>query len=371
MKTKFTLFGGIALLALLCFGVYGFTATTGGDEEDKKKKIEITIENGVKKMTVTTIENGKKKVETFEGDEVDEYLEKHGTITSSNYRFHHPKHPGVRMRTFNINTNKDDNTGKRVEVKEENGVKKVTVTTVVDGEEKVEYYEGEDAEKYLKENPSCENMAFDFDFDFDFDDDHFAHAFAFDGETSEEVREKIKEAMEQVKESMSFMDFDFNFDSDDSTHFFHFNGSPNAKIMYFDSDDFMDMDDLFEDMDIDVEEYFTEENGKRVKKVVITKTVVVEDIDEEETAKKELKVDDLSFFPNPSDGRFTLQFKTDKSAPVNIVITDVQGKEIYRDTVEGKGKHKLAIDISNHESGIYILNLLQGKRSKSKKIVVK
>lgn len=44
------------------------------DEIDKK--VEVEINDGVKKVTVTTTENGDKNVEVFEGEEAEEYLEK-------------------------------------------------------------------------------------------------------------------------------------------------------------------------------------------------------------------------------------------------------------------------------------------------------
>ena len=50
-----------------------------GDSAEVMKKIEVNIEDGVKKVTVTTTENGDEKVEVYEGEKADKFLEKeHG-----------------------------------------------------------------------------------------------------------------------------------------------------------------------------------------------------------------------------------------------------------------------------------------------------
>ena len=47
---------------------------------------------------------------------------------------------------------------------------------------------------------------------------------------------------------------------------------------------------------------------------------------------KSLKMDELNYYPNPNEGKFTLQFKADKR-PTEIKITSLEGKEIYAETL--------------------------------------
>ncbi|PIQ08634.1 MAG: hypothetical protein COW71_10815 [Ignavibacteriales bacterium CG18_big_fil_WC_8_21_14_2_50_31_20] len=50
-----------------------------GDSTEVIKKIKVSIEDGVKKVTVTSTENGDEKVEVYEGEKADKFLEKeHG-----------------------------------------------------------------------------------------------------------------------------------------------------------------------------------------------------------------------------------------------------------------------------------------------------
>lgn len=121
----------------------------------------------------------------------------------------------------------------------------------------------------------------------------------------------------------------------------------------------------------------TAPNGTATHKVIVRTTVKIEDVEKtpkkEKAPKKEkseLKTEGLNFYPNPSDGRFTLDFEVEGKQPVIIRITDINGREVYKEEVKGEGRHSRPIDISSESKGTYILNLQQGKKSKSKKIVI-
>ena len=126
------------------------------DDFEGKKTVEVEIEedadeNGEgKTVTVTTVENGEKKVETYKGKEADEYLdnmEDEGEIiididTDINGD---SKHVWVMDKP-----GKMKDIEKKVEVKVENDVKTVTVTTIKDGEETVKVYTGKEADEFLE-----------------------------------------------------------------------------------------------------------------------------------------------------------------------------------------------------------------------------
>ncbi|MFZ1291520.1 MAG: hypothetical protein WAR79_15600 [Melioribacteraceae bacterium] len=129
------------------------------DDEDfdiieNKKTVKVTVdkENDEKTVTVTTKENGEKKVETFKGKEADEYLKKMGNDENMKINISDDSD------SINIWVEKGDKIKNRIEknvnVSEENSIKKVTVTTIENGEEKVETFIGEEAEKYLQKMES-------------------------------------------------------------------------------------------------------------------------------------------------------------------------------------------------------------------------
>lgn len=124
------------------------------------KIIKVNVEelDGEKKVTVTTKENGEEKVETFEGKEAEEYLEKmekeDDMVIEVEVDTDSPD---------NVWIHKDgdgNNIDKKVEVEIEDGEKKVTVTTNEDGKEKVEIYEGEEADEYLKNESGDKHLKF-------------------------------------------------------------------------------------------------------------------------------------------------------------------------------------------------------------------
>jgi hypothetical protein len=83
----------------------------------------------------------------------------------------------------------------------------------------------------------------------------------------------------------------------------------------------------------------------------------------------DLFIDQISFFPNPSDGLLNLSFATADQAPVHIHVYDVNGQIVYMEELnEFSGTYTNQIDISKQPSGTYFLQIVQGQKSYSKKI---
>jgi hypothetical protein len=84
-----------------------------------------------------------------------------------------------------------------------------------------------------------------------------------------------------------------------------------------------------------------------------------------------LELEDLSFYPNPTSGKFNLKFKTSENEKTSIKIFDVNGKEVYNETIKGKdGLYEKEIDISNEQKGTYFLKVSQGKKIATRKIIL-
>jgi hypothetical protein len=127
-------------------------------------------------------------------------------------------------------------------------------------------------------------------------------------------------------------------------------------------------------IDINVDD----ENGKETKKVIIISTVVSDEKSSKKASKtnssmkKVLEVDNLKFSPNPNDGKFDLSFNLDKKKPVIIKVIDLQGKEVYTETISNfDGQYFKSIDISDNKKGVYILGIKQGNKLKSSKMIIK
>ncbi len=80
---------------------------------------------------------------------------------------------------------------------------------------------------------------------------------------------------------------------------------------------------------------------------------------------------DLNYYPNPSEGRFTLSFQLKKKADTNVAIYDLQGRKVYEEKLaDFSGTYKNEIDLSQRDKGMYILKVTQGKKALVKKLVV-
>lgn len=72
--------------------------------------------------------------------------------------------------------------------------------------------------------------------------------------------------------------------------------------------------------------------------------------------------DNVKVYPNPSTGIFTIAIENEAT----VKVYDMLGKEIYTNTVKTGTTN---IDISNYQSGIYLLNVITENGSVTKKII--
>jgi hypothetical protein len=118
--------------------------------------------------------------------------------------------------------------------------------------------------------------------------------------------------------------------------------------------------------------------GEKMKQIVIISKMTSSDKASEDIStgvdlnKKELAVENLRFSPNPNDGKFELNFKLKGKTPVQVKVVDIQGKVVYNEKVKDfDGKYANKIDISENGEGIYILQIIQGNKANTSKIVIK
>ena len=178
----------------------------------------------------------------------------------------------------------------------------------------------------------------------------------------------------------SFFDLDLDnfsgfgfFDHDEDSNF--------SQHQFFKLDD-IDLDQYKEEMKklgIEMESLVEKlEEGVDSKMIVISKRVKVSDVDgefgEKGNVKKSnlLELDDLTFFPNPSsNGRFKVRFKVPEENELAIKVYDLEGKEIFNRYFERfGGMYSETLDLSGQKDGIYLLEISQGKKRVTKKIII-
>ncbi|MCO6487167.1 MAG: T9SS type A sorting domain-containing protein [Phaeodactylibacter sp.] len=81
----------------------------------------------------------------------------------------------------------------------------------------------------------------------------------------------------------------------------------------------------------------------------------------------------ISIFPNPApQGRLSTSYDSDRNGSLNVSVYSLDGKFYYNDTLPVKaGANNWTLDLSDANSGIYLIRLGQGARQLTKKFVLK
>ena len=178
------------------------------------------------------------------------------------------------------------------------------------------------------------------------------------------------------EEIMKDFDFDFNIDTkeDGKTVIIKKNGG-NTIVINGDEDNISISKSDSEDSKSRTRTktiVINDDKSKTKKKVIVTTSVVVIDMDDEKRAERrsgEKMTDAFSFYPNPSDGNFTLDLDLNGSDAASVRIVDMNGKEVYTEKITGNGKVSKGINLDG-KKGTFIVTIKQGKRTSSKKIII-
>ncbi len=78
----------------------------------------------------------------------------------------------------------------------------------------------------------------------------------------------------------------------------------------------------------------------------------------------------LSIYPNPTNGEFTVEFNSGSGEDINIGVYDIRGRAIYTKTYNSVSRFEDVIRLNEVQSGVYLLNISDGPKKVTKKIVV-
>ncbi|MGI9531235.1 reprolysin-like metallopeptidase [Lutimonas sp.] len=82
--------------------------------------------------------------------------------------------------------------------------------------------------------------------------------------------------------------------------------------------------------------------------------------------------DEFKVFPNPSDGAFTIKFKSEESSDVDVMIYDLLGRKVKQRTFKNPSTNfEETLDIQGVSGGIYMLSVKRGNKMSSHKIRIK
>jgi hypothetical protein len=81
-------------------------------------------------------------------------------------------------------------------------------------------------------------------------------------------------------------------------------------------------------------------------------------------------INDLVLYPNPNNGNFNIQFTSTSGNEININVHDLRGREIFAKKYSNNGLFNENLQLSNVQSGIYLVTIQDGSSKVTKKIVI-
>lgn len=86
---------------------------------------------------------------------------------------------------------------------------------------------------------------------------------------------------------------------------------------------------------------------------------------------KKLVLKGVNVYPNPSNGKVFLDIETGQPGEIELLVTDLQGKEIFSDKFYNDSPKLMQrnINIDGHSSGVYLLKITSQGKSVVKKLI--
>ncbi|MGB0391588.1 MAG: T9SS type A sorting domain-containing protein [Salibacteraceae bacterium] len=286
---------------------------------------------------------------------------------------------------------------KTIEVEEINGEKQVTVTTISNGEKTIIKYKGEEAEKFLEGQQKrmqeevdkihledLEDMEFTFNVEGMEEGDSKKIIIVKTDDTRSDQHENIVWTGDNGEEHhISINDMNLNVtDGEDGEpmkvqmSYTDENGKQVKKVMVIDktemADTMEDVEDILKDMNIniDLDIDVDEDDSKTVKTVIVKKHIIINEKDEVYMEDDDSEMfNSFSLSPNPSNGVINLEFEASNKGAMDIILSTLEGNEIFKDTFNGKGKYSKTIHLNKHQ-GVVMLTITQGNEVEVRKLII-
>ena len=133
----------------------------------------------------------------------------------------------------------------------------------------------------------------------------------------------------------------------------------------------------FDINDKDIRILMEEGNADGMKVITKKKMIFIEERKEDQeklNTKPSLQnnildLPEFNVYPNPSKGQISIDF-TAKALPTTISITDITGKEVYREELNGfDGQYKKQINLAKAAKGAMLLTIQQGDKIFTEKLI--
>jgi subtilisin-like proprotein convertase family protein len=82
-------------------------------------------------------------------------------------------------------------------------------------------------------------------------------------------------------------------------------------------------------------------------------------------------LENFTLYPNPNNGNFNIQFNSNSGNEIKINVHDIRGRAIYSKSYTNIGLFYENLQLSNVQSGVYLVTVQDGSRKEIKKIMIK
>ncbi len=181
-------------------------------------------------------------------------------------------------------------------------------------------------------------------------------------ETDGKICKEIKIIMHHSDSNMIFIDDD----------------GENIRIEHKGEMVFINKQDYVKDVD-SLLEVIEDKDGHKV--IIIKTRIVLDELTENEqeglktkglkTGKKELEFDFVKFYPNPAKEGININFKLTKKGTTEVIISNMVGQKVFEEKLKDfNGEYRRNISLKEYGTGTYILQIVQGQRVISRKIII-
>ncbi len=81
-------------------------------------------------------------------------------------------------------------------------------------------------------------------------------------------------------------------------------------------------------------------------------------------------IENFAVYPNPNNGNFALNFTSNATNDISVEVFDVRGRKVYAKMYEPKSTFNEIVKLNNVSSGLYLLQVNDGAKSVTKKIII-
>jgi hypothetical protein len=81
-------------------------------------------------------------------------------------------------------------------------------------------------------------------------------------------------------------------------------------------------------------------------------------------------INDLVLYPNPNNGIFNIQFTSTTGNEIKVNVHDLRGRAIFNKSYTNNGLFNESLELSNVQSGIYMVTIEDGANKEVKKIII-